>query len=129
MRRGGDFSKFLLFFFWKFIVIFLGSRFSSYYNLYQTYLLDVTVAFLLSILVFVVGLLLLILFNKVFVKYYSFNFKGWEFVLRVVPIMVLVCLGVASFHLLFYSGLVVNGGKVGDFLFGPVLDVKVIGHQ
>lgn len=110
-------------------MIFLGSRFSSYYNLYQTYLLDVTVAFLLSILVFVVGLLLLILFNKVFVKYYSFNFKGWEFVLRVVPIMVLVCLGVASFHLLFYSGLVVNGGKVGDFLFGPVLDVKVIGHQ
>ena len=107
----------------------MGSRFRSFYNIYQLYLLDITIGFLLSVLVFVVGLLLLVVFNKVYVKYYDIRFKSWEFVLRVVPVMVLVCIGVASFHLLFYRGLVVNGGRFGDSFFGPVLDVKVVGHQ
>ena len=111
------------------MLFFLGSRYSSLYNIYQIYLLDVTVAFMLSVMVFVLGLLILVVINKVYVKFYNFNFKVLEFFLRVVPILVLVCLVVVSFHLLYYDGLVVNGGRTGDVLFDPVLDVKVVGHQ
>lgn len=110
-------------------LVFLGSFYSSLYNMYQVYLLDVTVAFMLSVMVFVLGLLVLVVVNKVCVKFYSFDFKMLEFFLRVVPIVILVCLVVISFHLLYYDGLVVNGGGYGDVLLGPVLDVKVVGHQ
>lgn len=111
------------------VLVFLGSCYSSLYNMYQIYLLDVTVAFILSIMVFVLGLLVVVVVGGVYVKFYDFNFKVLEFFLRVVPIMILVCLALVSFHLLYYDGLVINGGKFGDVLFGPVLDVKVVGHQ
>lgn len=111
------------------LFVFLGSVFSSIYNLYQSYLLDFVIRFIISIMVFVVCMVVFLLMGKGCVKNFGFNKKLWEFWCRVVPILILVVQVVCSYGLLYYDGLITNNSSEVGFLSGAKLDVKVIGRQ
>lgn len=108
---------------------FLGSYYSSVYNLYQCYLLDFIISFMVFIMVFVlVGVVVLFCCGGV-VKFFSFNKKVLEFWCGVFPIVMLVVIAFCSYGLIYYDGLVTNGGGDLSFFSGPKLDVKVVGRQ
>lgn len=111
------------------LFVFLGSFFSSLYNLYQGYLLDFIIRFMISIMVFVVCMIVFLLSRRGVVKNYVFDKKLWEFWCRVVPIFILFIQVICSYGLLYYDGLITNNSEEVGLMSGAKLDVKVVGRQ
>nr|YP_009142699.1 cytochrome c oxidase subunit II [Oxyuris equi]AKI07549.1 cytochrome c oxidase subunit 2 [Oxyuris equi] len=111
------------------IFSFLGSYYSSIYNMYQGYLFDFIVSFMVMIMVFVVLVVLMLMMSSGCCKFYCFNGKLVELVCGVVPVVILVVQVGCSLGMLFYDGMVTNGESEEGVFGGSKLDIKVVGHQ